>query len=210
MTAEILSLPTAKKIVPRDEMLKVGGRPTDLAQGRTRSYLTPDEVESLQNAAGSFGRHRHRDKTLILVTYRHGLRVSELIGLRWSDVDLTAAQLHVRRLKGGVDSTHPLQGDEIRALRRLKRDYEGAFVFSTERRGPLTRNTVNKLLRRAGERAGFDFPVTPHQLRHACGFALANRGVPTRTLQHWLGHRSIRHTVRYSALSGAAFEGIWR
>ena len=210
MTAEILRLPPPEKKGPGDEMLKVGGRPTDEEQGRTRSHLTPEEIKSLIQAAGSIGRHRHRDKTLILVTYRHGLRVSELIGLRWTDVDLKGAQLHVRRLKGGVDSTHPLQGDEIRALRRLEREYEGSFVFSTERRGPLTRNTVNKLLRRAGERAGIVFPVTPHQLRHACGFALANRGVPTRTLQHWLGHSSIRHTVRYSTLSGAAFEGIWR
>ena len=210
MTAEILNLPTAKKTAPHDLLLKVGGRPTDLAQGRTRSHLTPEEIGSLMAAAASVGRHRHRDQTLILIAYRHGLRVSELVGLRWSDVDLKGAQLYVRRLKGGVDSTHPLQGDEIRALRRLLRDYEGAFVFSTERGGPLTRNTVNKLVTRSGQLAGIGFPVTPHMLRHACGFALANRGVPTRTLQHWLGHRSIRHTVRYSALSGAAFDGIWR
>ncbi len=210
MTAKMLSFPTPKTKAPCDELLKVGGRPTDRAQGRTRSYLTSDEISSLIKAAASVGRHRHRDKTLILVAYRHGLRVSELIGLRWSDVDLKAAQVHVRRLKKGVDSTHPLQGDEIRALRRLKREYGGAFVFSTERGGPLTRNTVNKLVSRAGKIGRLPFPATPHMLRHACGFALANSGVPTRTLQHWLGHSSIRHTVRYSALSAAAFEGIWR
>ena len=169
---------------------------------RSRAYRTPP--------AALVGTATEIRRSFWLPTATAGLRVTELIGLRWSDLDLTAAQLHVRWLKGGVDSTHPLQGDEIRALRRLKRDYEGAFVFSTERGGPLTRNTVNKLVTRSGQLAGIDFPVTPHMLRHACGFALANRGVPTRTLQHWLGHRSIRHTVRYSALSGAAFEGIWR
>ena len=210
MTAEILGFPNSRKTTPRDFLNNVGGRPTDQAQGRTRSYLTPSEIDSLIKAAGTVGRHRHRDRTLILIAYRHGLRVSELIGLRWSDVDLKGAQLHVRRLKGGVDSTHPLQGDEIRALRRLKRDYEGAYIFSTERGGPMTRNTFNKIIARAGERAGIPFAVHPHALRHACGFALANRGVPTRTLQHWLGHSSIRHTVRYTALSSAAFEGIWR
>ena len=210
MTAEILGFLTPEKAIPRDSLKKVGGRPTDHAQGRTRSYLTPAEVEALIKAAGTVGRHRHRDKTLILIAYRHGLRVSELIGLRWSDVDLKAAQVHVRRLKKGVDSTHPLQGEEIRALRRLKKDYGGAFVFTTELGGPLIRNTFNKIIARAGERAGISFAVHPHALRHACGYALANRGVPTRTLQHWLGHSSIRHTVRYTALSSAAFEGLWR
>ncbi len=210
MTAEILGFPKPGETTPRDHLNRVGGRPTDQAQGRTRSYLTQEEIDSLIRAAGSVGRHRHRDKTLILIAYRHGLRVSECVGLKWSDVDFKAAQTHIRRLKNGVDSTHPLQGDEIRALRRLKRDYGGAFVFTTERGGPLIRNTFNKIIARAGQRAGIPFPVTPHQLRHACGFALANRGVPTRTLQHWLGHSSIRHTVRYTALSSAAFEGIWR
>ncbi len=95
MTAEILGFPKPGQASPRDVLQKVGGRPTDQAQGRTRSYLTPDEVDSLIKAAGSVGRHRHRDKTLILIAYRHGLRVSELIGLRWSDVDLKAAQLYV-------------------------------------------------------------------------------------------------------------------
>jgi len=210
MTAKMLDFPAREAKAPNDVLLKVGGRPTDEEQGRSRSYLTPAEVESLIKAAGKVGRHRHRDKTLILMAYRHGFRVSELIALKWSDLDLKAGQVHVRRLKNGVDSTHPLQGDEIRAVRKLKRDYAGAFVFTTERGGPLTRHTFNKLITRAGEKAGIPFPVTPHQLRHACGFALANKGIPTRTLQHWLGHSSIRHTVRYSALSGAAFEGIWR
>jgi len=210
MTADLLSFPGTKQVAPRDVLLKVGGRPTDKAQGRDRSYLTPDELSRLTKAAGSVGRHRHRDKTLILVAYRHGLRVSELVGLKWADIDLKAAQVHIRRLKKGVDTTHPLQGDELRAFRRLKRDYGGAFVFTTERGGPLTRQTMNKMIARAGELAEIPFPVTPHQLRHACGFALANKGVPTRTLQHWLGHSSIRHTVRYTVLSSAAFDGIWR
>jgi integrase len=99
------------------------GRPTDAEQGRPRAYLTPTEVEALMKAARQTGRHGHRDRTLILMAYRHGLRVSELIALRWDQIDLTQGLLAVTRRKHGVNSTHPLGGAELRALRRLERDY---------------------------------------------------------------------------------------
>jgi type 1 fimbriae regulatory protein FimE len=92
---------------------------------RSREHLTPSEVASLVKAAKEMGRHGHRDATLILIAYRHGLRVSELVALRWDQVDLEQGVLHVHRLKGGTASTHPLRGPEIRALRRLRRDYPG-------------------------------------------------------------------------------------
>ena len=122
-------------------------------------------------------RHRHRDSTLILVTYRHGFRVSELTALRWDQVELDSGSLHVSRVKKGTPSVHPIRGPEIRALRRLKRDYpETPYVFVTERKGPLTTSLVGKMIARAGEKAGFEFPVHPHMLRHATGYKLANDG----------------------------------
>ncbi len=165
---------------------------------------------SLMKSAGNIGRHRHRDKTLILVMYRHGLRVSEAIDLRWDQMNLSAGQIHINRLKNGKPSTHYLEGDEMRALRRLRRNYpDGPFIFVTERGGPLTRSTVNKLITRAGDRAGLGFPAHPHMLRHACGYYLANKGTDTRMIQDYLGHISITHTVRYTELSPHKFKGLW-
>jgi type 1 fimbriae regulatory protein FimE len=177
---------------------------------RTREHLTPAEVEALMAAAGRLGRHGHRDATLILLAYRHGLRVGELIALRWDQLDLRQGLLHVARLKHGVPSTHPVRGPELRALRRLQRDYPtSAYVFTTERGGPLTDSAVRKILARAGGAAGLDFPVHPHMLRHACGYKLANDGHDTRAIQHYLGHRNIQHTVRYTELASDRFKKFW-
>jgi len=213
--AKIVDFPANRQGGPDPVLLKVTGnagrgRRTNAEIGRIRDHLTPDEVKALIKAAGELGRHRTRDRTLILVAYRHGLRVSEVANLRWDQIDFKAARLHVNRLKGGTPATHPIEGDELRALRKLKRAYpDSSFVFTTERGGPLTRSTVNKLIARAGHRAKISFPVTPHQLRHACGYYLANRGVPTRTIQAYLGHGNISNTQRYTALSDAAFKNLW-
>ena len=178
---------------------------------RSREYLTPLEVDALIKAAKSTGRHKHRDGTLILIAYRHGLRVSELVSLRWDQVDLKQGKLHVNRLKNGSPSVHPLRGPEIRALRRLQRDYQRSpYVFSTERKGPLTTSTVRKLTSRAGKKAGLTFPVHPHMLRHACGYKLANDGQDTRAIQHYLGHRNITHTCRYTELASGRFNNFWQ
>lgn len=177
---------------------------------RTREYLTEQEVEAVMKAASGEGRHGHRDQTLILIAYRHGLRVSELVALRWEQVDLGQGLFHVARLKNGVPSTHPLRGPELRALRRLERDYpETPYVFVTERKGPLTTDTVRKIVARAGRRAGLAFPIHPHMLRHACGFKLANAGEDTRAVQHYLGHANIQHTVRYTELGSERFRAFW-
>lgn len=178
---------------------------------RVREHLAPAEVEKLMTAAGCLGRHGHRDATLILIAYRHALRVGELVALRWDQVDLAQGLLHVARLKNGSPSTHPLRGPEIRALRRLKRESEASsYVFTTERGGPLTTSTVRKLIARAGEAAGIGFPVHPHMLRHAAGFKLANDGHDTRAIQHYLGHRNIQHTVRYTEMAPDRFKSFWR
>src|SRR5690606_28477360 len=144
--------------------------------------LTPAEVEKLLQAAQKRGRYGQRDAAIILLAYRHGLRVSELVSLRWEQVDLKAGLLHVRRAKNGMPSVHPMQGDELRALRRLLKDWpeNGGFVFVSERGGPLSTAGVRKMIARVGEESRLPFPVHPHMLRHACGFKLANDGHDTR------------------------------
>ena len=171
------------------------------AKYRPREYLTPQEVSALMQAAGKFGRHRHRDSTLILVSFRHALRVSELVALRWSQVDFKNRILYVTRLRNGIPSTQTLDGPELRARRRLNRDNPDAqHVFLSERRGPLTVDSVQKIVHRAGEKAGLGYTVHPHQLSHACGYYLAIKGNDTRAIQVHMGHKSMTHTVRYTKL----------
>ena len=117
----------------------------------------------------------------------------------------------VGEAENGKPSVHPLRGDEIRALRELRRQFhDSGFVFATERGGPFTSDAVNRLIKRIGERAGFPFHVHAHMLRHGCGYALANAGHDTRAIQDWLGHRSIQHTVRYTELAPTRFKDFWR
>ncbi len=178
---------------------------------RPREYLTDDEVQQLIKAARHSGRHGHRDATLILVTYRHGLRVSEAIALQWHAVDLDHGQLHVERLKEGTPTVHPLRGPEIRALRKLRRDVpRSPYVFVSERGGPLTDGAARKIVGRAGRQSRLPFPVHPHMLRHATGYKLANDGHDTRAIQHYLGHKNIQHSVRYTHLSSLRFRDFWK
>ena len=172
---------------------------------RTREYLTQREIDKLMDTARSGSRYGHRDSTMILIAYRHGLRASELCDLQWSQVDFNAGTLRVRRRKQGSPGTHPLQGDEIRALRRLQR---GRFVFLTERDGPMTPKAFHALFARIGQRAELPFPVHPHMLRHTCGYLLANKGHDTRSLQAYLGHKNIQHTVRYTEMAPDRFCGF--
>jgi type 1 fimbriae regulatory protein FimB/type 1 fimbriae regulatory protein FimE len=178
---------------------------------RTREYLTEAEVERLMKAA-TRNRWGQRDATMVLVAYRHGLRASELVDLRWEQVDFRAATLHVRRVKQGTPSTHPILGDELRALRRLQREQEARspFVFTSERGAPFGTAGFARMVERAGVEAKLAFKAHPHMLRHACGYALANRGHDTRALQAYLGHRNIQHTVRYTELTPARFKNFWR
>jgi integrase len=207
--AKILTFEGKQTSSPDNILRKFPGRPKN-TEVRSREYLTQEEIEALMKGAGSVGRHPHRDRTLILTMFRHGLRVSEAVDLKWDQVDFKAGSIHINRLKNGKPGTHYLEGDELRALRRLRREYaKSPFVFVTERGGPLTRSTVNKLVTRAGRKAKMEFPVHPHMLRHACGYYLANKGVDTRTIQDYLGHVSITHTVRYTELSPHKFRGLW-
>ncbi|MGM4872906.1 tyrosine-type recombinase/integrase [Bradyrhizobium sp. 956_D2_N1_5] len=181
------------------------------AEIRTREYLTHDEVEKLIDVAKA-NRYGHRDATMILVAYRHGLRASELTDLRWDQIEFSSATLHVRRVKHGTPSTHPLLGDELRALRKLQREQQpkSPFVFTSERGTPFTTAGFARMIERTGVIARLGFKAHPHMLRHACGYSLANKGHDTRAVQAYLGHKNIQHTVRYTELSPTRFKNFWR
>ena len=211
MSATVVNLRSSCAKRPRTQSGNLPPKRLPNKAVRSREYLTADEVDKLINAAKNIGRHSNRDATMILIAYRHGLRVSELIALRWDQVDLKQGLLHVNRLKNGTPSNHPIRGPEIRALRRLQRKYpETPYVFVTERKGPLTASTVRKMIARAGRQAGLPFPAHPHMLRHACGYKLANDGHDTRAIQQYLGHKNITHTVRYTELAADRFNGFWQ
>jgi integrase len=180
---------------------------------RPREYLTEVEIDKLIDAAKD-NRQGHRDSTAILMAYRHGLRASELVELRWDDVDFRTGKLHVRRGKGGMASVHPIGSREMRALRKLQREMpdglKGVHIFVSERQAPLSVAGYQRMVARAGEAAGFLFLVHSHMLRHSCGYKLANDGQDTRAIQHYLGHKSINSTVRYTALAPDRFKGFWK
>lgn len=181
------------------------------ADQRKREYLTDTEVDQLRKAASSIGRHGLRDDTLILLMFRHGLRVSEAIALRWEQVDLKKGHLHVTRLKNGLPSTHPIRGVELRALRQLQRLYpQNPYVFISERQAPLTARSVHNIIARAGRQTTLRFTVHPHMLRHSTGFYLANHGHDTRAIQNYLGHSNIKNTVIYTELAPNRFKDFWR
>lgn len=174
---------------------------------RQREYLTETEVDRLIEAARKRGRNGPRDTAAILLAYRHGLRAQRCL-LRWSQIDLRHGRLHVNRAKGGIESVHPLHGPELRALRPL----QGAspYVFVTEAGTPVTTAWFLRMVQRTGKAAKFPFPVHPHMLRHSTGYKLANDGHDTRSLVHYLGHRNLQSTARYTALAPDRFAGFWQ
>ena len=115
-----------------------------------KNFLTESEMKKFLDAARK-GRHSVRDFCLMLVAYRHGLQVSELIDIRLKDLDLETGRLFVRRVKGSLSTHQPIEGDELRAVRawlRESEDYPNAnsdYLFLSER-GPLTRQAVNYLV----------------------------------------------------------------
>ena len=199
-----------KLLTPATKNRAVTPRRRQNSEFRSREHLTESEVEMLIEAPKG-NRYGHRDTTMILVAYRHGLRASEACDLRWEQIDWNSATLHVRRVKCGKPSTHPTRGDELRALRKLQREApKSPFVFVSERGGPFTTDSFNWMVKRAGQKAGLPFQVHAHMLRHATGYKLAGDGHDTRSIQDYLGHRNIQHTVRYTELSPTRFKDFWR
>ena len=188
-------------IAPTTVNRTVAPRRPPNAELRTREHLTPAEVEGLIAAAGK-NRQGQRDALMVLLTYRHGLRAAEVVDLRWEQVDFKTATLHVRRVKNGTPSTHPLTGRELRELHRHQwENTKSAFVFVSERGAPLSAPGFSRMIERAALAAKLGIKAHAHMLRHACGYKLANDGIDTRSLQAYLGHRNIQSTTRYTALA---------
>ncbi len=178
---------------------------------RPRKHLTPTEVAALLKAARHSGRYRLRDEVAVMLAYRHGLRATEVVGLQWSQIDLKGATVVIRRAKGGMTTEHPLRSIELRLLGKLrKQSPDAAYVLMSERGTPWTTSNFRKVLQRLATAAKLPISVNPHALRHACGFKLAADGVDTRGLSHYLGHRSLQSTERYTAQSSARFKDFFR
>lgn len=179
-----------------------------------RKHLTLQEVGQILRAAER-GIHSERDYCLIQMCFLHGLRVSELCGMRLSDIDLTGRAVFVRRLKNSLSTQHPLFDAELPALmrwlrvRRRWRDADSDWLFLSQKGGPLSRHQVRLLLRRYGEMGGISVSAHPHMLRHGCGYALADLSRDTRLIQDYLGHRNIQHTVIYTATNTQRFMNVW-
>ena len=200
-----LKKPTGRKTVQTSIMAELPKRQSNEAI-RPREYLTSDEVKDLIKGAKASPWYGARDATLILLMYRHGLRVSEAVELTWDQVNFKLGVMHVTRLKGGTRSTHPLKGDELRALRAIHRQAKTQFLFTSNRGGPLSIRTVHAIVANAGKRAGFDYSIHPHMLRHSTGYHLAMQGQDTRAIQHYMGHASITNTVKYTQISSDRFK----
>ncbi len=178
-----------------------------------RDYLHPAEIEKLLSAAKASPRHGLRNHLMILLAYRHALRISEVIDLRIADINLDQGRIYCKRLKGSVANTHPMESDEIRLCRRWSRDRPKTaidFFFVSERGSPLTRQSAWRIVVEAGERAKLDIATHPHMLKHSCGYYLADKGLDTRLIQDYMGHKQIQNTVRYTATNAKRFEGLWR
>jgi type 1 fimbriae regulatory protein FimB len=179
-----------------------------------RKHLEPHEISAFLNAAKKT-KNGVRDYAIMLLIFRHGLRASELIDLRLEQIDLQTARFYPARLKNGTNCPQPIEGDEMRALRAYLRERSAHKLaaspfFFLSQQGPFTRQALNYLCTVIAKRARLPLKVHPHMLRHSCGYALADRNVATRTIQDYLGHKSIRHTVEYTASNPERFRNLWR
>lgn len=176
--------------------------------------MTHNEIELLLNAANT-GKLAARNYCLILLCFTHGLRASEICHLRISDIDLNAQCIYIHRLKNGFSTVHPLLPKEIIALKKwlnIRINFpqsSSEWLFLSRKGNPLSRQQFYHIISISGDNAGLTLDIYPHMLRHSCGYALANRGIDTRLIQDYLGHRNIRHTVWYTASNAGRFYGIW-
>ncbi|EKI4283945.1 tyrosine-type recombinase/integrase [Escherichia coli] len=185
---------------------------------KNRKYLTHYEVNQLLLASRQ-GPNPVRNTCMIMFAYLHGLRASELISLRLSDIESGAKSICIKRLKNGFSTVHPIHTEELKILhewllirtkwieaRRLESDY----LFISTMGKNISRQQFYNILSSTGKQAGLSIAVHPHMLRHACGYALADNGIDTRLIQDYLGHRNIRHTVIYTASNSARFARLWK
>lgn len=194
---------------PKTTKSEVSNKRQPYSATRSREYLLPAEVDRLI-AASKVARHGLRNSTLILLSYRHGLRVGEAINLTWSDVDF-AGSIHINRLKKGKSGRHPLRKPELISLHKLRKEQraDSPYLFTSQQNTPLCDRLVREFVATAGEAANIPFPIHPHMLRHACGYYLANKGFDTRAIAEYLGHSSLEHTYRYTAIAPGRFNDFW-
>ena len=181
------------------------------AHERPRDYLSEEEFALLLQGTPR-SRYRWRNVAMLMLTFYHGLRVTELCRLRRQDVDLAHGRIWIQRIKGSLSTEQPLHANELRMLKRyLKQrgNVQLPWLFLNERGDQFTRSAINYLVGITGVRAGLTFHVHPHMLRHGCGYALANRGYDLRLIQDYLGHRDPKHTTRYTRTAAHRFEGLW-
>ncbi len=189
-----------------------GGRPTN-GSLRAREYLLESEITRLI-AAAKVEKDiflATRNHLIILLSYRHGLRISELVALKWSQVELEEGRIHISRLKGSNSGVHPMAADECRLVAKLRKNQpvKSPWIFTSKFGLALSRDGVTKALAKVSAIANLEIRFHHHMLRHSCGYALAAKGADTRLIQEYLGHRSIEHTVGYTALDPARFENLW-
>jgi site-specific recombinase XerD len=178
-------------------------------------FITEPEFKQLRTGAKQT-RYPVRNELMIFMLYRHGLRESELCNLKLEQIDTEEGRLHLQRLKGSNSFSHPIDGEELRLIRRYLRFKEGKkgdslpYFFISDRGNQLCRDTVSKAVKACATKGGItDKKITPHMLRHGCGFYLANKGYDVRVIQDYLGHKNIQNTVIYTQLTGKQFEGMW-
>jgi type 1 fimbriae regulatory protein FimB/type 1 fimbriae regulatory protein FimE len=176
---------------------------------RSREYLTESEINSLI-AAAIHTKHINRNKLIIYMMFYHGLRVSELINLKWEQVCLKNKIIHINRAKNGVPSIHPLKKRELYYLKQLLPNHiKKGFIFNSERGEPFSARQIHYIIHRMALHSDINILVHPHMLRHSCGYFLANKGVDTRSIQAYLGHADIKSTVIYTEISPARFANFF-
>jgi type 1 fimbriae regulatory protein FimB len=184
---------------------------------RRLEYLTTDEIDKLLAASKASSRNPVRDYCMLLLMFRHGLRVSELCSIKLSDISVETKEFHVTRLKGCDGGPHELYNGESPAIRawlveraKMNPPADCDTLFISERRKPLSRCTVWLLIAQVAREAGLEhLEIHPHMLRHSCGYALVNKGTDIRIIQGYLGHRSISSTVRYTNLDRKRFAKLF-
>jgi integrase len=174
---------------------------------RPREWLTEDEVKALVKAAKS-SRYGKRDEMLLLLMFKHGLRMNEAASLQWSHIDLNNRQITILRSKDGDKETYPLDPTAYKKLKQWKR--ESAYIFQSQRGSKLSPASIQKIVNQAAERANIGFSVHPHMIRHACGFALATNGSTAHFIQWWLGHKRLESTRWYiNKAANRGKEPVW-
>lgn len=151
---------------------------------------------------------------MLMMCFMHGLRVSELSLLKLHDIELANKVIFISRLKNGFSVQHPLQERELAALEtwlKKRPGYLGAesdYLFLSRHGKNLSRQQLYRIFRMAGKAANISVDVHPHMFRHACGYALADKGCDTRLIQDYLGHKNIQNTVIYTASNAARFKAV--